>query len=639
MARVALVLAVLPIAINCMLIAYDCNQSRLNLTSISLVTTPSCLDESRNVTVTKERVTITQTTLFRTVKYRRCLITAHNSAFRCGKMIDTAHQNSIFSDIIQVSEDECNDIIHKGRYRYSLGGNTVDITINHQLTMTAFVSRGYIRQGSCEPGTPFTRDGVFYDRPVVNTELHIRYSEGEGLVDLEENVVRIEGKSCNFQSGKCFDADLGYVFWEIPKPDCSGEDPKSLIYEGNAELVLEGNGNRYIQVTHSGYDFQILIRNETLYLCGILTWHTEHPRLYVTFLNKDQPSLNLRYPVKSQEVSMLNYINSKIVYSFRHVRESVINLFNTFKQDRCKTHNRITENLMTLATTSPKEFAYAYGGPGYTATTRGEVVYLAQCNPVLVSPDLSRVDCYSEMPVKIGNRSMFMAPRSRILIPVGTKLECLPDMMPKYNIDGKWYHTTTHGLMQSPSPRTISPEPIDYEFEPLTGISEGGLYSSEIIEKYQKAVVAPAVQDVITARVVASVSGDSKLPEGYSFAIGFDKSDFNIIEEKVGSFWTQWSTKLKDSGSWFGAVLLGFALYRSLICMISCFVNFRALRQDVGFLLAIPLCLVDAVASLVLHGRLLADRTAKNEGSEVGKHDENINLMEMGERPITRRLK
>uniref|UniRef100_A0A2M4CX55 Putative glycoprotein n=1 Tax=Anopheles darlingi TaxID=43151 RepID=A0A2M4CX55_ANODA len=418
MAHVVLVLAVLPLAINCMLIAYDCNQSRLNLTSISLVTTPSCLDESRNVTVTKERVTITQTTLFRTVKYRRCLITAHNSAFRCGKVIDTAHQNSIFSDIVQVSEEECNDIIHKGRYRYSLGGNTVDITINHQFTMTAFVSRGYIRQGSCEPGTPFTRDGVFYDRPVVNTELHIRYSEGEGLVDLEENVVRIEGKSCNFQSGKCFDADLGYVFWEIPKPDCSGEDPKSLIYEGNAELVLEGNGNRYIQVTHSGYDFQILIRNETLYLCGILTWHTEHPRLYVTFLNKDQPSLNLRYPVKSQEVSMLNYINSKIVSSFRDVGGCFVAVFLGFALYRCLICMLICFVFLRLVRPSVGFFLSVSVCLVYAVASLVLVVCLVACRPVLVSAGVVGVDCYSVMFVEMGDRRIFLGLRSLFLIVV-----------------------------------------------------------------------------------------------------------------------------------------------------------------------------------------------------------------------------
>ncbi|QBK47214.1 putative glycoprotein 2 [Anopheles marajoara virus] len=628
------------VSASAVLVAFDCNQQQINMTSISLVTTPSCSNDDRNVTVTRERVTITQTTLFRTVKYHRCMVTTLNSVFRCGKMIDTSHRGSIFSEILKVTEEECLDIINKGKYRYSSGTNALDITVDQQVTKLSFVSRGYIKDGSCEPGTPFSRDGIFYDRPVVNTEITIRYQTGEALVDLEENLIRVEGKGCNLQQEKCFDVDLGYVFWKTPKPDCSGSEPKSAIYEGIAEVVTEEYGDRYIQVTHSGYDFQILVKNETTYLCGLLTWYTEHPRLFVTFLNQGQPSLNLKYPVQSKDVSMLNYINSKIVYSFRHIRDNVLNLFKTFKQDRCKTHNRITENLMTLATTSPKEFAYAYGGPGYTATTRGEVVYLAKCSPVVVSPDLEREGCYNELPVKHHNKTMFVSPRSRILIPVGTKLDCLPDMMPKYNIDGKWYHTTVHGLMQSPAPHTISPEPIDYTFEPLAGIGNGGLYSSAMIEKYQQAVVAPAVQGVITARVVSSVSGESKMPEGYSFVRGFDTTDFSIIEEKVGGIWSQWSVKLKESGSWYAAILLLFALYRALICAISCFVNFRALKEDVGMLLAIPLCLVDAIASLVLHGRLLSrvrktrrpgDADTSDPEKGVKSKEEELELVARGE--------
>lgn len=240
----------------------------------------------------------------------------------------------------------------------------------------SLVTRGHISQGSCTPGETLEMNGRIYDRPVVNTELTVKFVTGAGIVDVEEKTISVGSVKFPLMPETSFDAGLGHVFWSVPVPDCSGDDPKSLVFVP-AELVVDrSNGHRFIQVTHSGYDFQILLENRTSYICGLLSHYTEHPKLFVTFLSDDQPSMRLSTKVGARDVNMLNYVNSKIVYSFRHVRASVIELFRMFKQDRCNTSNRITQNLKTLALLSPKEFAFAYGGAGCNAVTRGEVVYL-----------------------------------------------------------------------------------------------------------------------------------------------------------------------------------------------------------------------------------------------------------------------
>lgn len=295
------------------------------------------------------------------------------------------------------------------------------------------------------------------------------------------------------------------------------------------------NGHQFIQVTHSGYDFQILLENRSTYICGLLSHHTEHPKLFVTFLSDNQPSMNIASKVGPRDVNMLNYINSKIVYSFRHVRASVLELYRVFKQDRCKTNNRITQNLMTLALLSPKEFAFAYGRPGFTAVTRGEVVYIAKCTPVVVFPDRTQKGCFNELPVSYKNTTYFMSPRSRILLNVGSPVDCLADMRPKYKIQGSWFYSSPDGLSETVSPGTITVDSLEYDFKDISNARQG-MYDAELLEKYQRAIVSPVVQDIITSRVVSAISEEKELPEGYQVSYAFTQADYGKIKAKVGSF-------------------------------------------------------------------------------------------------------
>lgn len=124
------------------------------------------------------------------------------------------------------------------------------------MTRVSLVTRGYISQGSCTPGEMLEMNGRIYDRPIVNTEVTIKYTTGTGIVDVEEKTITVGPVKFPLAPETAFDSELGYIFWSVPVPDCTGNDPKSMVYEGFAELVLDSsNGHRFVQVTHSGYDF------------------------------------------------------------------------------------------------------------------------------------------------------------------------------------------------------------------------------------------------------------------------------------------------------------------------------------------------------------------------------------------------
>lgn len=593
------------------LVAFDCRSKSVNITSISLVTTPSCETSQKNLTYEPVKLAVTQATERYELPFYRCRVEARHVMGRCGLVIDTFHNAGLYSDVVRVAREECKSMHDRNLYRIVKGGALVDIQLNPKgQTRYSYVSRGSVKpDGSCTPGADFVKDGREYDRPLVNTELTITKSTGTAIVAVEDKLVKLpNGNNCPLHEEACFDADYGDVFWKVPIPSCSGDEAeKSLVYEGPGTLVqdtAENTSVSYIHVHYGGYDFQVLLDRRQEIICGYRSYYTEHPRLFVTILSGDGPNFPLKRKVSAVDVSLLSFVNSKLVYSFRHIRQEVGRLFDLFNHDRCQSHNRITQNLLSIALLSPQEFAYTYGGPGHTAVTRGEVIYLASCKPVVVVPDLNMTGCYNELPVMYNNRTYFMTPRSRILIEVGSPLPCLPDLLPKYFLNENWYVKTDHGLIETRPPHAIAPNKLSYKFRELSGITGGGLYRTDMIMKYQAALVSPMVEAVIATRVVGSLKGEAALPSGYGYSSAFSPLDYEAIRSKVGGFWDRFTDAAVRAGGWFGFVLIVFGVYKFLLYILSVVINFMHVRKDVGFLWAIPICLFDVLCNLVFHGRI-----------------------------------
>ncbi|KAL1454602.1 hypothetical protein WDU94_010818 [Cyamophila willieti] len=105
-----------------------------------------------------------------------------------------------------------------------------------------------------------------------------------------------------------------------------------------------------------------------------------------------------------------------------------------FELDRCILEQKILDNYLTLAISNPSEFAYQYfGKPGYMAVARGEVIHISQCKPVLVVPRVTE-QCFNELPVMFNNVTHFLTPRNRLLVTVGTIVECVPGLESRFKL-------------------------------------------------------------------------------------------------------------------------------------------------------------------------------------------------------------
>uniref|UniRef100_A0A8D8QWL6 Uncharacterized protein n=2 Tax=Cacopsylla melanoneura TaxID=428564 RepID=A0A8D8QWL6_9HEMI len=177
------------------------------------------------------------------------------------------------------------------------------------------------------------------------------------------------------------------------------------------------------------------------------------------------------------------YINSKIVMVSRNTHLQFDRLYASFQLDRCVMEQKILDNYLTLALTSPAEFAYQYfGRPGFMAVARGEVIHISQCTPVIVTPRIDPTSCYNEFPVMWNNQSYFLTPRNRLLTDVASAVDCIPGLEPRYKlIDDKWYYMSQTGLSRINTPTAAGMTFDKFYFEEISNLANGGLYSTDMI--------------------------------------------------------------------------------------------------------------------------------------------------------------
>lgn len=595
------------------LVAFDCRTEDINKTSISLVQLPECSSSLSKPEIERRHLVITQTEQKRRVDVSRCLVTLRHLIYRCGKYSDTPRR--IYSEIFHMPREECvrlittNEMILPGQNpSWHNFGKSSGVSKYSYQSFGSF--EGSTWSSNCKGSQTLSVGSSRYEWANRITEIEVAYGTSSALLEVDTGRLAFpNGERCDFRAEYCQTASYGDVYWKRDIPVCSSESPKVVVYKGLGELVTARSKNNrtemFIQVHHENYDFQIKMEIEAkASICGFPSHHTEHPDLFVTLLDLNSPAFPNLSEVTAENVNLVSYINSKLVYAIRHTKEQVERLYDIFHQERCALQNRITQNLQTLALLSPREFAYQYfGKPGYTAVTRGEVIYAAQCKPVPVVPlPLDPRACYNEMVVSYENQTWFMSPRTRILIPEGTIIPCSAEFSPMYYLRGQWVSQSPLGLTSVRDPRIIQYEEPNFEFETMKNLANGGLYTPEILQAYQRILTSPMEEAVILSRMTESLRGEAKLPEGYSYARGLTEADFQMIGDKV-SWFSRIASMFGSVGSWFGGYLLVKELFNLLFKCVDTTTNFVYVAREKGLLVAIVVCLFNSISHLMLLGK------------------------------------
>ncbi|XP_053696952.1 dihydroorotate dehydrogenase (quinone), mitochondrial-like [Sabethes cyaneus] len=118
--------------------------------------------------------------------------------------------------------------------------------------------------------------------------------------------------------------------------------------------------------------------------------------------------------------------------------------------EMCKVDKALMETKLTLARLNPTDFVSSITKrSGYTAVVTGEVLHILECKPVNVIPRSDEL-CYQEIPVTYNNKSMYIAPVTKVLQLRGTQIDCTPLMPAKFQIGGRWF--TANGRLRETTP-------------------------------------------------------------------------------------------------------------------------------------------------------------------------------------------
>ena len=281
--------------------------------------------------------------------------------------------------------------------------------------------------------------------------------------------------------------------------------------------------------------------------------------------------------------------------------------------EMCKIDKALLETKLTLARVSPNEyFSNIVKSSGYTAIVAAEVLYILECKPVYVTYE-SKPDCYQEIPVKYNNRSMFMAPVTRILQLRGTEIDCTPLLPAKFTIGGRWY-TTDQQIRETTAPKQLTTDILtSWTYTPLPSLMESSVYDSESLEKMKRMVYEQGDRRVASSVMHKVISGQHPNLQGYSFdALVTEKVIKNAFEKYWSKFLT-WSTWM---GNMTSTAIGIYIMVRMVKFVIDTLIHGKILFDIYGFGWMLLASFWDSLTNFLSHRGNQMQTTARNDTAQ-----------------------
>lgn len=599
---------VLQLRVALSLIGYDCATPNTNITTISLNSIGGCdipEPKTRNTTL---NIQLLQILDMGSISVKSCKIEVLRQVLYCGmNSHSSAVAGGLAEYIKETPKDQCQGLHETGRLH--IGSSTIDgLRSNHTTTSTIVLAGKITTDGSCL-GTYYSDPYGSWDNVVVQATLKITLMDYSARSHLQDNQVSLlSGTRCSLNIGSCVDLNGGYTFWDPLPQDTCHFDRYAVLYQGYASK-LEDKSFRYSEIIYTVVTQDItfaLTSKERHPVCGYQLIKTEHPKLFI-LEETGSAFFNKKKPTSTQDLDLFTYINSKFVYVERHIRTQMNGLYRDILYHRCKLQQEMLRTSQTLAIIKPDEFAFNYHeGPGYTAIVTGEVIRLIKCTPVEVAVSSSK-NCYQELPVKRGNSTWFLTPRTHILKTRGFQVPCNTLLPPMYNVDGVWYKMLPFPS-EAKEPHVLSPrkEPT-WTYQNPGNLARQGIYTEEDLEKLRDYIMSPVEQPAIINNIVRVATGEDPETHGLNFGNFLDAQALESIARSTWEkFWGGFSRFGIFSAGIMGIVLaVKFAKY-----IIDTLIHVFALQAVFGWSFYLLGAVMDSLTNALLHLKNRKDKQA-----------------------------
>lgn len=585
------------------LIAYDCIDKTVNITSFSLVDVEPCKHDLNNITTEATYIQVVQTKKIFDVHVYQCKVILKRRIQHCGMHSHTsAYQESFRYIVREFSSEECRRLhetgslkIHNEIYVHELPRNS---TRSGEVVIV-----GQIVYSTCYGGSYY--DGIIhYKDALVTMEYEVNLYDYTAKLDISDGTIQFrEGYDCFFEPGFCLDSKEGYATWDAKIDQQCTSSHYSLIYEGPANKTSNKGKNGEIEgqnALFSAYSkeqlFSIKVK-ERFSICGYPGYQSDHDQIFIL---ETSPGAGIikDSEINAKDLDLLTYFNSKITVVEHHLNNQLSLLYHKLINELCKVEKSLLETRLISARINPHEFASnLMKTSGYTAVIAGEVIYIIQCKPSYVALAPSP-RCYQEIPVSKDEVPMYMSPVTHILQRHGTQIECTPLLSAKYKFGDEWY-SMDGSIHQVTHPNKLSTETkTNWEYKYLPNLMKSGFYDQKMVQKMHNMIYESEDRrssSVVLHRTISGYNADS---QGFDFSHLINE---NVFESTITKYWHKILSMTTFVGQ-FTSSLVGFWLMGKLLkFVIDSMVHGRILFDIYGMSWKLVASFWDSLTNLLTH--------------------------------------
>ncbi|CAB0042576.1 unnamed protein product, partial [Trichogramma brassicae] len=486
---------------------YDCGAELTNVTTISLVDVGKCeksRPELKNNTI---RAQLVQLNDYGIATVKECRILIKRSVFYCGMH---SHIAAVANGEVQyykeITRDECDQLHATGSYVHQ---NLVinDIPRNGSITTPHTFAGTTAEYGRCTGESRYVDAyGTFHD-VVVTGFIVIELKSYSAKVDMEADKLQLStGAVCQASKRHCVNPDGSEAYWSTIQIGECGLNKYSIIYDGYITKVEDMEEKNVVYTLATEDRNFALVKSFEENICGILFMHTDLPRLMIIESGGAQGPLRQR-DVIAHNIDLFAYTNAKFLYVEKHFKGQLKEMYYNIMDAKCELERKVIENTLSIATTQPAEVARKImKGPGYTGIVSGECIHLIKCLRVEIL--LRATDnCYEQLPVTFQNQSMFLAPRTRILVTNGKEVQCDGRLPPMFKLGDQWYRSLPQ-IVPAPTPEILTPQMTPtWKYTSPDSLAIGGIYSEKDTKKLRDLIVFPLERGAVMNTILRGAVG------------------------------------------------------------------------------------------------------------------------------------